>query len=480
MAAGCAVVFAAKWQGDQSIVNTSRGTMRWAWPAAFALALLAMAPALPAQGRAPIGVVAREVTTTVERSRVVALPITATHVAVHWRGSHQAAIELEFSVDGTTFGSSERVEHDDRGETGDRSYGGVLWTREARFVRVTTDRLIAQLSVVAINARATDRTSPIHNPYVASAAVEQPAVLTRAAWGANESLRFDSSGSELWPPEFYPIQKLTVHHTAGKNNDPDPAATVRAIYYYDAVTKGWGDMGYNFLIDEAGRIYEGRYARAYVAGESPTGEDGAANGVVGAHVGGYNAGTVGITLLGTLTNQDATPAARAALEQLLAWKAERHAIDPGATSLYTNPVSGAQKTTANISGHRDWAATECPGGVFYSTFPALRQAVATRITGVAPTQTVPGAPVLTASSPTTGKGVKLNWTVPADGGSAITAYQVFRMNSGNLVRIATLGGAAFSYRDTTAKRGIAYSYVVRTMNALGAGPNSNEATATAR
>lgn len=68
-----------------------------------------------------------------------------------------------------------------------------------------------------------------------------------------------------------------------------------------------------------------------------------------------------------------------ALEQFLAWKSEAHGIDPLGSSLYTNPVSGTQKTFPNIAGHRDVNATDCPGGVFYSTLPSLRQAVAGRI-----------------------------------------------------------------------------------------------------
>ena len=72
----------------------------------------------------------------------------------------------------------------------------------------------------------------------------QPSVISRAGWGADEALRFDASGNELWPPEFHPTQKLIVHHTAGQNGDPNPAATIRAIYYYHAVTRGWGDIGY--------------------------------------------------------------------------------------------------------------------------------------------------------------------------------------------------------------------------------------------
>src|SRR5919109_1121170 len=212
-----------------------------------------------------------------------------------------------------------------------------------------------------------------------AAGVAQPAVIPRSGWGADESLRFDARGTEIWPPGFYPVQKVIVHHTASQNNDPDPAATIRAIYQYHAITQGWGDIGYNFLIDEAGRIYEGRHSRQYAPGESPTGEDLSGNGVTAAHTQGYNSGTVGIALLGTLTNQDATPAARSALEHLIAWIDSTHGIDPQGSALYTNPVSGTQATFPNIAGHRDVAATECPGGAFYSTLPGIRADVAALI-----------------------------------------------------------------------------------------------------
>ena len=62
-----------------------------------------------------------------------------------------------------------------------------------------------------------------------AAAVSEPSIVSRAQWGADESYRFDSSGKEVWPPAFSPTQKLIVHHTAGQNDDPNPASTVRAI-----------------------------------------------------------------------------------------------------------------------------------------------------------------------------------------------------------------------------------------------------------
>ena len=90
--------------------------------------------------------------------------------------------------------------------------------------------------------------------------------MSRAAWGADEGMRTGA-------PEFAPPRKLIVHHTVTPNDDPDPASTVRAIYAYHTHQHGWNDIGYNFLVDAAGRVYEGRYARAYAPGETPTGED---------------------------------------------------------------------------------------------------------------------------------------------------------------------------------------------------------------
>ena len=88
-----------------------------------------------------------------------------------------------------------------------------------------------------------------------------PTCLSRAEWGADESLRF-TAGTESWPAEFQPAQAMSVHHTAGANNDPNPVATVRAIYRYHAIDRGWGDIGYHYLLDAQGRVFEGRWSGA--------------------------------------------------------------------------------------------------------------------------------------------------------------------------------------------------------------------------
>jgi peptidoglycan/xylan/chitin deacetylase (PgdA/CDA1 family) len=211
--------------------------------------------------------------------------------------------------------------------------------------------------------------------------VPQPPVIPRAVWGADESLRFDSSGREIWPPTFWPIQKIILHHTQTQNNDPDPAETIRVIYRDDARLQGLGDISYNFLIDEEGRIYEGRYSRPAAPGAIPTGEDQYGNGVTAGHAYGHNPGTVGIALLGSLGRLDATPRARAALEWLVAWIAATHHIDPTGSAVYRSPTSGSESVFPNIAGHRDVNQTECPGNAFYPTLPQVRSDAAALIAG---------------------------------------------------------------------------------------------------
>jgi hypothetical protein len=349
--------------------------------AAIALCAASLAFAAPAAARSTLHTAAHKTAASVAHARTFDSPHAVTHLAVHWRGQPNARVSVAMSRDGRHFGRRQTVVlDDDTAPKGPETYGTVMLAYGVRAVRVYTDRALSRLTVLWL----TDRGRPARATVHAAAAVAQPTVTPRVDWGADESLRYDSTGKEIWPPAFYPVQKLIVHHTATQNNDPDPAATVRSIYYYHAVTQGWGDIGYNFLIDEQGRIYEGRHTFDYPSGSSPTEENSLGYGVTAAHAQGFNSGTVGIALLGTLTNQDATPAARNALEQLLGWEASHHGIDPQGSSLYTNPVSGTQATFPNIAGHRDVAATECPGGTFYATLPSIRSDVAAMLAGSPP------------------------------------------------------------------------------------------------
>jgi hypothetical protein len=203
----------------------------------------------------------------------------------------------------------------------------------------------------------------------------------RAAWQADESLRFDAAGNEVWPPVFFPVQRLTVHHTVIDDGGGDPAAVVRAIYRYHAVDLGWGDIGYQLLIDHDGCIYEGRASGAdgvpVFQGLPLPGT--AALAVNGGHVLGSNPGNVGVALLGEFTAAAPSRAALRALIRTLAALAAAGDLDPLATGTYVNPLTGATLPTATISGHRDWLATECPGEQLYARLPEIRRRVATLV-----------------------------------------------------------------------------------------------------
>jgi hypothetical protein len=197
--------------------------------------------------------------------------------------------------------------------------------------------------------------------------------LNRRAWGADESLRFDAAGKEKWAPAYYPVQTLTVHHTGTVNDDPDPAARMRAIYRNQAVNEGIGDFGYHAAIDEAGNLYEGRFSGP----DAVPGFDTAGRMVNGAHIVGYNAGNVGIVLLGTLNTRAPTPAAYSTLVLVLGVLTAWHGLDPLVRTTYVNPVSGVTAEVPVIAGHRDWPfVTDCPGHLLYAAMPRLRQDVA--------------------------------------------------------------------------------------------------------
>ncbi len=196
--------------------------------------------------------------------------------------------------------------------------------------------------------------------------------LPRAAWGADESLRLDPATGQPWRTTYHPGQVITVHHTVTPNDDPDPAATVRAIYHFHTVERGWADIGYHFLIDEAGALYEGRWSGTDgVPGHRPDGQV-----VTGAHVGGFNAGNVGVALLGDHRTRAPTAAARRSLVLVLQALSGAHSLNPVGSVDYVNPVGGARRRVPAISGHGDWMATECPGAVLYTALDAVRLEVA--------------------------------------------------------------------------------------------------------
>ena len=319
--------------------------------------------------------------------RIVETEFPASHVGVRWRGPEEAQVDVRVASGAGEFGPWRRMppdhdlEDESRGEDGPH-LSELLRVDEAQRIQLRATGGARAVEILTIDTRHGPRPWVLAtgHPMAAAAdpppkeaesqAVDQPAVVTRAQWGADESLRRGA-------PKFAPLTKLFVHHTvtAPSDADPDPASTVRAIYAYHVQGNGWDDIGYNFLVDSQGRIYEGRYARAYTAGEVPTGEDGMGYGVIGAHVSGFNAGSMGVSVIGDYTNVQPSSKAMTAVQNLLAWKADRHDINPTASDTFT-PADGAPRTFPNVAGHRDAGSTACPGNSLYPMLPELRKQVA--------------------------------------------------------------------------------------------------------
>jgi hypothetical protein len=298
-------------------------------------------------------------------------------------------LSLRTSLDGEAWGPWLAAPLEVAGE-GDAAtaYTDPLWTGAARYLqvraagaprhgpsRLTNVRLVAidPTEDGSISARVTGAVRRLAATVAgvsfaapASAASSAPVIVTRAEWGADESLR---SGD----PSVAPVKVAIVHHTASGNlyAPTDAPALVRGIYAYHTRSLHWDDIAYNFLIDRYGTIYEGRYG-------------GVSQGVVGAHVLGFNTGTTGISVIGTFIDEAPPTEAVTSLERLLAWKLAVHGLDPSGTGQLTcgatdKYAKGATVTFPVIAGHRQANYTECPGDAFYALLPTVRAAVARRM-----------------------------------------------------------------------------------------------------
>jgi hypothetical protein len=194
-------------------------------------------------------------------------------------------------------------------------------------------------------------------------------VLPRAAWGADERRRF-SDGEERWPPAYATPEALVVHHTRTVNEDPSPAATMRAIYAFHADVRGWGDIGYHYVVGPDGRVFAGRW-------------DGGRPGVVAGHALGHNTGTEGIAVLGNFEEEAPTPEAWRGLVALLGWRCRALGVDPSGRSGPLGP-SGARRSFPTILGHGDCRPTTCPGARLAAELPRLREEVAAVVAAAGP------------------------------------------------------------------------------------------------
>jgi hypothetical protein len=301
----------------------------------------------------------------------VAFDFAPTHIAFSWYGNEGTGVRYSITSETGRVGPWRRAPENHDAERADRHFTAVI--RVPRPVALSYEPVRPPGSVMGAATLDYMNTSDgplraVRIPALAEAAAEDPTVVPRAEWGADESLR--DKGCER---RFFDVQQLFVHHTAGRNNDPNPKGTMQAIYEYHTRRQGWCDIGYNFVIGPDGTIFEGRWARGYGPWEIHSSEDLDGRAVVGAHVAGYNSGSVGISVMGNFSQIRPQPAVRQALAELLAWETDRHDLDPTAKHTYVNPESGVAREMKVIAGHRAAGSTECPGNFLNRALGGIRR-----------------------------------------------------------------------------------------------------------
>jgi len=202
---------------------------------------------------------------------------------------------------------------------------------------------------------------PTEEPTVADEAIAlqattvtpKPLIYSRAQWGADESKRDGR-------PSYFEVHGGFVHHTVNANDyrRRDVPAIIRSIYAYHTQSRGWSDIGYNFLVDRFGRIWEGRYG-------------GVDRPVVGAHTLNYNSYSFAMSAIGNFELVQPSSRMIQAYAALMAWKLSLHGVSAASTVQRIGT-----KDFQAINGHRDAASTACPGKYLFAQIPEIRRLAA--------------------------------------------------------------------------------------------------------
>jgi uncharacterized protein with LGFP repeats len=189
-----------------------------------------------------------------------------------------------------------------------------------------------------------------------------PPIVPRSLWQTDDQLPN--------PPQAqydHEVRAVFVHHTAsGDSYGPqDVPEIIRSIYTFHRGSQGWDDIGYQFLVDRYGTIYEGRLG-------------GIDQAVVGAQTQGFNHESVGVAAIGTYPSGTQVPApVLEAIARLAAWKLGTYGVDPRAQSQLTSTSNQSRYPTGTthlfnaVSGHRDACFTKCPGDALYALLPQI-------------------------------------------------------------------------------------------------------------
>jgi hypothetical protein len=243
---------------------------------------------------------------------------------------------------------------------------------ELHYVNVTGTSTTADRILTGLRESVNSAFIAASSVAVAEAQPPQPTVVPRAAWGANQN---EGGCPPRTSASYGEARAAIVHHTVSANDyTPEEApGIVLGICRFHRNGNGWNDIGYNFLVDRFGNVYEGR------AG-------GTAAAVVGAHTAGFNSQTVGAAAIGTHTAFGITPEAKQAFVNLIAWKLATHGtIAGGSTRLISGGgdsnkfPKGKKVRVKRVAGHRRLGETACPGNALKHQIKEIRRQAQERI-----------------------------------------------------------------------------------------------------
>ena len=322
------------------------------------LILTGLALALPAPALAEEAtIVSRDVPLAGARTLAAAGPPARFDlVGLHWRGSGSVQFRTRATSGRWSAWNDAAPEAEDRPDAGtaERARGGG-WRLGNPWWVGPSDR---------IEYRLRGQVSRLRAWFVSSAAAGvpartlqkagAPAIVPRSGWKADEKIR------RAGPSFAANLRLALVHHTAGANGytAAQAPAIVKAIQLYHVQGNGWNDIGYNFLVDRFGTVYEGRHG-------------GTERNVVGAHAEGFNTGSVGVAVLGEYSSLAVAAKARSSLAALLAWRLDVAHVDPASTQSFISGGNarfgaGLPVFLRTVSGHRDTGFTDCPGTALYN------------------------------------------------------------------------------------------------------------------
>jgi N-acetylmuramoyl-L-alanine amidase len=287
-------------------------------------------------------------------------------VGVHWQGSGRVELRTRTSLGAWSPWQTAAPEAEDRPDRGAAERTRPGWTVGNPWWAPGSTRLEVRTVGRVTHVRAWFVRSPAARvPIRQVAFAGSPKIVPRSGWKADEKIVRSA-------PRYAPVLRFAVvHHTAGSNTyrPEESAAIVRGIELYHVKANGWDDIGYNFLVDRYGQVFEGR-------------RGGMQHNVIGAHAEGFNTGSVGIAVIGTYSGKAPTPEAETALARLLAWRLDVGHVDPASSAMVTS--GGNAKVRAGtgvymraISGHRDAGFTACPGNGLYARLGQMREVALT-------------------------------------------------------------------------------------------------------